>query len=130
MSHLNDSQLREITRSLDEREQDLRADLEREAGQKRELMDFAPAVPDPGDSSFVNLEIDLGNAAMTRDFGELRAIEAARARIAEGSYGECTVCATEIPFERLQVQPTAQRCAPCQNMHEKTHADLGRGAVM
>jgi DnaK suppressor protein len=130
MSTLNENRLRTITQLLDQREQDLRADLERESGQKRDLMDFAPEVPDPADSSFVNLELDLGNAAMTRDFAELRAIEAARNRIENGSYGECAVCGGDIPFERLQAQPTAERCAPCQEIYEKTHADAGRGAVM
>lgn len=130
MTILNQDQIRTITRLLDEREHGLRADLEREADEKRDVMDFAPAVPDPGDSSFVNLEVDLGNAAMTRDVAELREIEVARARIEDGSYGECSVCGTDIPFERLEVQPAAERCAPCQDLYERTHADAGRGAVM
>lgn len=130
MPNLNDEQVRTITQMLDEREQNLRADLERESGQKQELMDFAPEVPDAGDSSFVNLELDLGNAAMTRDYAELRAIEAARSHIEDGSYGECSVCGGGIPFERLKAQPTAERCVQCQGNYEKTHADAGRGAVM
>lgn len=130
MTTLNENQLHTITQLLDQREQDLRADLERESGEKRDLTDFAPEVPDPGDSSFVNLALDLGNAAMTRDFAELRAIEGARKRIENGSYGECAVCGTEIPFERLKAQPTAERCAPCQHLYEKTHADTGRGAML
>ncbi|HVL77014.1 MAG TPA: TraR/DksA family transcriptional regulator [Noviherbaspirillum sp.] len=130
MSALSEEQIREIKRMLDEREQELRADLERESGQKREVTDHAPEVPDPGDASFVSLALDLGNAEMTRDFVELRAIGAARARIEDGSYGECSVCGVEIPYARLQVQPTAERCAPCQEIFERTHADVGRGATL
>jgi DnaK suppressor protein len=130
MSYLNRDQLDELRRVLDQREVELRADLERESNEKRALSDHAPEVPDPGDASFVSLSIDLGNASMTRDFHELRAIEAARGRMDEGSYGECVTCGTDIPFERLQVQPTAERCAPCQQNYEHTHADAGRGATL
>lgn len=130
MTTLNESQIQTIKTMFDQREQELRTDLERESGEKRDLTDYAPAVPDAADASFVNLALDLGNAAMTRDFAELRAIAAARKRIEEGTYGECTQCGAEIPFERLKVQPTAERCAPCQEVYEKTHADAGRGAVL
>lgn len=130
MSNLNPEQLQTIRRMLDEREDELRADLERESGEKRELTDFAPEVPDPGDSSFVNLSMDIGNAEMTRDFNELRAIAGARERIEDGSYGECANCGTDIPYARLEVQPTADRCARCQDNYERTHADVGRGASL
>lgn len=130
MSNLNQDQLQMVRRLLDEREDELRADLERESGEKRDLTDYAPEVPDPGDSSFVNLSLDLGNAEMTRDFNELRAIGAARARIEDGSYGSCSHCGADIPFARLEVQPTAERCAPCQDNYERTHAEMGRGATL
>ncbi len=130
MTILNDKLLQTIKQMLDRREEDLRADLERESGEKRDLTDYAPEVPDPADASFVNLALDLGNAEMTRDFAELRAIGAARKRMEEGSYGECSQCGNEIPVERLKAQPTAERCAPCQGLYERTHAEVGRGAIM
>jgi len=39
-------------------------------------------------------------------------------------------CGLDIPYERLQVQPTAERCAPCQGQHEKTHMDSMKGSTM
>lgn len=130
MSNLSAAQIAELKAMLDERYVALRAELLREVNEKDDYVDVATEIPDPGDSSFANLEIDLDNAAMTRDIVEVRAIEAARMRIENGAYGICVTCETEIPYARLKVQPTAERCAPCQEMHEKTHADMGRGATM
>jgi RNA polymerase-binding transcription factor DksA len=130
MANLTEQQLAHLKRLLDERETALRADLRREASEQEDFIDVATEAPDPGDASFANLAVDLGNAAVTRDLVELRAIDAARGRMNNGSYGECIHCETEIPYERLLVQPTADRCAPCQEMYEKTHADLLRGTTM
>lgn len=77
---------------------------------------------DPGDRSVADLLAGLDNAEVSRDVGELRALEAARVRLASGSYGECESCGDEIAFERLRAQPTAQRCLECQRIHEKTFA--------
>lgn len=123
MSNLTGDQLAHLKHVLDERNQALRADLVREINAREGYTQVATDVPDPGDSSFANLEVDLENAAVTRDIVELRAIEAARMRMENGTYGDCVVCETEIPYERLLVQPMAERCAPCQGMHERTHQD-------
>ncbi len=130
MAQLTEERLAHLKNLLDQREKELRADLKREAGEQEDFVDVATEAPDPGDASFASLSVDLGNAAVTRDMMELRAIEAARGRMNNGTYGECVDCVTEIPYERLEVQPTAERCAPCQEMYEKTHADSLRGATM
>ncbi|KIF80697.1 TraR/DksA family transcriptional regulator [Noviherbaspirillum autotrophicum] len=130
MAYLSDEQLAHLKQLLDERERALRADLLREVNEKDEYMDVATEIPDPGDSSFANLAVDLGNAAVTRDLTELRAVEAARQRMENDVYGVCVSCEAEIPYERLKVQPTADRCAPCQEHYEKTHGDAMRGNTM
>jgi RNA polymerase-binding protein DksA len=130
MANLTEEQLAHLKQLLTEREKALRADLHREVGEKDDYVDVATEAPDPGDSSFANLSVDLGNAAVTRDVTELRKIEAARQRMENGTYGECVDCETEIPYGRLEVQPTAERCAPCQEMYEKTHIDALRGATL
>jgi DnaK suppressor protein len=127
---LSNNQLSHFSRLLGAREQALRADVAREVNLQDDYAQLASEAPDPGDASFANLAVDLGNAAVTRDITELRAIDAARARIESGSYGECRECGFEIPYERLEAQPTADRCAPCQDMYEKTHADASRGTTM
>ncbi|HZW21090.1 TraR/DksA family transcriptional regulator [Noviherbaspirillum sp.] len=130
MSNLSEGQLAELKRMLDGRYKELSEELHREVNGQDDYLDLATEVPDPGDSSFANLSVDLGNAAITRDISELRAIEAARSRMENGTYGDCVNCETEIPYERLKVQPTAERCAPCQEAWEKSHAEGGRGATM
>lgn len=130
MGNLTQEQLAHLQQLLNAREQALRADMRRETAQKEDFRDVASEAPDPGDSSFASLEVDLENAAMGRDVAELRAIEAARTRMEKGTYGICIECETEIPYERLLVQPTAERCLPDQDMYEKTHMDATRGATL
>lgn len=130
MANLTEQQRVHLKQMLDERDKALRDDLVRELNAKEGYKQVASDLPDPGDSSFANLEIDLENAAVTRDITELRAIEAARNRMENGTYGDCVMCETEIPYERLEVQPTAERCAPCQEIYEKTHMDPMRGTTL
>lgn len=130
MKNLNDSQLHHLQDILNQREKELRIDIRREVDQQDSYSDVASEVPDPGDSSFADLSVDLNNAAVQRDIVELRAIEAARKHMEAGTYGECLECGLEIPYDRLQAQPTAERCAPCQSQFEKTHADASKGASM
>lgn len=130
MKTLNDSQLHHLRDILDEREKELRTDISREVKQQDSYSDVASEVPDPGDSSFADLSMDLNNASVQRDIVELRAISAARKRMEAGTYGECLECGLEIPYDRLEAQPTAERCAPCQSQFEKTHADAAKGASM
>jgi len=84
------------------------------------------AVPDPGDESVQSLIQDLDQADASRDVSELRMLEAARARIADGSYGVCSHCGQDIGFERLRANPGAERCIRCQTQFEKTHASQTR----
>ena len=130
MSNLSTEQVSELRGMLEHRFKELSAELQREVDEQDDYLDVATEIPDPGDSSFANLSVDLGNAAITRDVTELHAIEAARIRMENGTYGDCVRCETEIPYERLKVQPTAERCAPCQEAYEKTHAEGMRGATM
>lgn len=70
------------------------------------------------------------SAEQDRDTGELREIAAALTRMDEGRYGECFDCGRDVPFARLEVQPTALRCVPCQQRFEKAHPMDIRAAPM
>lgn len=67
----------------------------------------------------VATERDLSFAIDEHETTELIAIDAALARLADGSYGECTDCGCRIPAARLQATPEAARCVPCQEKVEK-----------
>ena len=57
-------------------------------------------------------EMDV--AMVIRESHELQDIEAALARIGDGSYGICIECGEEIGRARLKADPTAKRCLACQ----------------
>ena len=100
---------------------ELRDDVERVRRDRFE--DLAGAAPDPGDESVATLIADLDHADVGRDLSELRGLEAARTRLADGSYGTCADCGGDIGFERLKVQPAAVRCIGCQTLHEKLYGN-------
>ncbi len=62
----------------------------------------------------VDLEPDLADVLRARCYEAMGEIDAALARIGEGSYGTCVACGAPIPFERLEVLPAADRCVSCQ----------------
>ncbi len=49
---------------------------------------------------------------------ELQAIDNALERLKQPGFGRCIDCAAAIPFDRLQRQPQALRCVPCQSAAE------------
>ena len=62
---------------------------------------------------------EIGDAEVERDVGELREIETALRRLDEGRYGLCLACDEAIDPRRLQAEPFAVRCAPCQTKVEQ-----------
>lgn len=53
------------------------------------------------------------------DSSEFEAISDALRRVHRADYGVCVDCHETIPFERLQLEPQALRCAACQTLHER-----------
>jgi len=62
-------------------------------------------------------ELDLAEVRHT--LAELTEVDAALARMRDGSYGECIDCGIPIAPARLAVYPTARRCVSCQGAYEK-----------
>lgn len=102
--------------------------LTEEVREKREStaldgnVDAAGGVGDAGDESVTRMITDLDIQEAGRDLEEMRDIDAALQRMEDGSYGQCDECGREIDHLRLEAQPTALRCVPCQAQHEKTYA--------
>lgn len=120
---LNRRDLIQLASAIEERRDALREEIHREVARGRDesYAAVAGATHDRGDEALADLVADLGNAEVTRDLEELRGLEAALRRIADGSIGLCADCGAEIPLERLRAQPGATRCAGCQARHEKTY---------
>jgi DnaK suppressor protein len=129
---LTPQQTQELQNTIDRRRaallSELREDVERV--RKDRLEDLAGSAPDAGDESVATLIADLDRADADRDFSELRGLEAARTRIADGSYGVCADCGGEIGFARLRANPAAVRCIDCQAQHEKTYAGPSAGSSL
>jgi RNA polymerase-binding protein DksA len=121
---LTREQLSELRNALEQRQNELLAEIREDVARARseQYGELAGPAPDPGDQSVAELIADLGQADVSRDLDELRAIEAAKARMADGTYGECASCGREIEFKRLRANPTALRDIDCQRLYEKTHA--------
>ena len=121
---LTPEQTRELKSTVEQRRSALLAEVHHDLDKMREdrLEDLAGVAPDAGDESVASLISDLDQADASRDLSELRMLDSARARMADGSYGTCTSCGQDIGFERLRANPGAERCIRCQTLFEKTHA--------
>ena len=89
--------------------------LERES-----FSDLAGTVYDAGDESVATMIEELSHTHMERYARELRQIQKARKRLADGDINECIECGDDIGYRRLQAYPVATRCIYCQTQHERT----------
>jgi RNA polymerase-binding transcription factor DksA len=67
-------------------------------------------------------------AEVSHDTAELREVEAALSRMADGTYGVCVECDVPIPFARLDAYPAAVRCIECQEAFEAAQRRAGTAA--
>jgi DnaK suppressor protein len=74
---------------------------------------------DTDDDAAAEAQRSMDIAQLSHTTAELAEIDAALARIANGSYGWCIDCGGPVGRPRLLVQPMAVRCAPCQSKREK-----------
>lgn len=105
------------TRLLEERAEHVVTLDENRAAQPDDRSD----VPDgPGEteslSSAEHLEVSGRLAALARV--SITEIDAALARLDDGTYGECVACGNAIPPERLDALPAATHCVQCQASRE------------
>jgi RNA polymerase-binding protein DksA len=122
---LNNQQMQELQQALDADYARLLEEVRnafeaRGDHQYAELVNRDPA--DPGDASVADLLANVSLAEIDRHVAAIRDIDAARARIKDGSYGVCVDCKMEIPYERMRAYPTAKRCLPCQQLRERVYA--------
>ena len=124
MANLTDRQVEKLKQTMLERQRVLTEEVSAQRAQTAaEGNEDAMGGPgDAGDESVVRMVTDMHLQEAGRDLEELRAIDAALARIEDGTYGRCEDCGTEIEYARLEAQPTALRCVECQGQFEKTYA--------
>ena len=119
----------ELGYAIEERRRALLTEIRDDLARSREDGEAGEPAGDSGDESVADLIATLDHADLSRDVGELRAIEAARGRLKEGHYGECMQCGRDIDYARLRANPAAVRCIECQRQHEKTFGTPGSSTL-
>ena len=102
---------------LRERRRRIREELGRLFRRLRE--EDRPAAGDEGDRAVYDLDRELESARVAQLTQVRRRIDDALARHAEGRYGRCVACETEIPAARLRSLPFALYCRDCQQVAEE-----------
>ncbi|HHH38056.1 MAG TPA: TraR/DksA family transcriptional regulator [Sedimenticola sp.] len=126
-SYLSEEQIKAFREKLLERKEALRKAIG-EALLKSDderYIELAGQVHDLEEASVADLLVDLNYAVVDHFLQEMKEVEAALQRIAEGSYGTCVACEGPVGIERLKAYPTARRCVECQQLYEKTHRQPG-----
>ncbi|HJO36168.1 MAG TPA: TraR/DksA family transcriptional regulator [Gammaproteobacteria bacterium] len=119
---LTESQRGELAAMLMDRRVRLREEIAADLADTDDenLSALAGEVRDAGDASVADMLADLNLQHLARQTRELGRVERALADMASGQYGLCHDCGEPIRFERLQVEPEASRCLPCQERFEHT----------
>ena len=120
-------EIKDLKQKLDDRFYQLREEIRLELlkSDDQQFIDLAGRVHDREEESVADMLVDLQLSSIDRHIQEVRDIDAALIRIAEGSYGICLDCEDPISFDRLAVHPTAKRCSKCQTEHESRPAQTG-----
>jgi RNA polymerase-binding protein DksA len=115
-----------LAKQLEERRRVLRGELaaKLETQDNPALLGLRNRMEETDDWAVADLETALDVAEVSRDAGELREVQAALLRMKDGTYGECIDCGNDIPFARLNANPSASRCIACQ---ERVEASQRRG---
>jgi len=75
---------------------------------------------DEGDHASVNNSSMVESKVVEQQKQELKEIDVALQKIADGEYGICAMCEDEIGFQRLKVKPHAIYCIDCRGIVEKS----------
>ncbi len=124
MTTLTTREMERLTQALATKRSTLReaARAELAYGERSPYAAILEEVSDEADRATAATTADLDNEIARRHGAELRAIDAALARIAQKRYGICDDCGAEISFARLAAFPIATRCVDCQRLRERVHA--------
>lgn len=119
MDHLSPDQIAELRRLLDEEREQLHA------RQISESEDAGTVLTEPGDMPDHASDEERRTLALRRrrhDDDRMREVEAALRRMDDGSYGVCEETGDEIPFARLQAEPTTRYTVEAQEQVERERA--------
>lgn len=119
MRYLTIEQRESLERALKERVKKLHAEIGAALHQSDDTRHLANRFLETREEAIADLEETIEIASVQRDLRELRSVNNALQRIHEPEYGVCADCDAEIPFSRLQAEPSALRCVACQTREER-----------
>jgi DnaK suppressor protein len=85
-------------------------------------------VGDQADEARIDTEVAFSIARAAHRDHEMSRVAAALTRVESGDYGLCVDCGIDIPVARLEIDPAAERCTPCQTRAERVRAMTGRSS--
>lgn len=94
-------------------------ELRRSLRRRREIA--VETTADAMDQTVMSAERELMVQSLDSNFRLLRLVEAALARINDGTYGECVRCRQAIRSVRLDAIPWAMYCVKCQEEVDRLH---------
>jgi len=84
---------------------------------------------EPGDdAASADALAERGISLLAHEQEELKAIDAALARLRDGGFGLCQRCGVNIAAGRMHAQPSAAMCLACQEEQER-HRSFGGRAI-
>ena len=121
---LSNEQREQLRDALASRHRELREEIRQDLldTQEQHFIDLAGQVRDLEEASVADLLVDIGLSLIDKHINEIRDIDAALLRLRTGRYGTCMDCDEPVAPQRLFAFPTAKRCRPCQEEHERSHA--------
>ena len=115
---MSDSRFAEFSALLQAQRGQLLGEVREKIAASGEGLGFANQSKITDDDAIADAAAAMDVAMVIRESRELQDIEAALARIEDGSYGICADCGDGIARARLKAYPMATRCLPCQEKHE------------
>jgi RNA polymerase-binding transcription factor DksA len=115
------SQSEALMRLIDARAADLREKIRSTLPKPADetTLERTGLAQDEVDVATATAEDKLNHTMHERYLHEMRQVEAARERAANGLLDCCSECLGEIGYERLCAQPFAVRCVDCQSRYER-----------
>ena len=122
MTMLAPADLARLTRELEDRRNALRVGVKTQldGSDDERVVGLRNRIKESGDEWGVAdglAELDI--AEVRHALAELAEVDAALARLRDGTYGECRDCGEPIAVARLLAYPTATRCVACQQKYER-----------
>lgn len=114
-AYMSDAQLEHFRQILLAWKRELMEEVDRTV---HHMKDDAANFPDPNDRATQESEFGLELRTRDRERKLLKKIEAALARIDDGSYGYCEETGDEIGLRRLEARPVATLCVEAQERRE------------